>query len=68
VRDATRLAERTLGPLLDLFIRLWLAGIFWASGMVKLQSWNIALYLSAHEYPVSWCRRMRLSTDNAPGP
>ena len=53
-RDATRLAERTLGPLLDLFIRLWLAGIFWASGMVKLQSWNIALYLSAHEYPVSW--------------
>jgi NADH dehydrogenase/putative oxidoreductase len=54
VRDATRLAERTLGPLLELFIRLWLAGIFWASGMVKLQSWNIALYLSAHEYPVSW--------------
>jgi uncharacterized membrane protein YphA (DoxX/SURF4 family) len=44
-RDATRLAERTLGPLLDLFIRLWLAGIFWASGMVKLQSWNIALHL-----------------------
>ena len=22
--------------------------------MAKLQSWNIALYLSAHEYPVSW--------------
>src|SRR6516164_11755109 len=53
-RDATRLAERTLGPLLDLFIRLWLAGIFWASGMVKLHSWTTALYLSAHEYPVSW--------------
>ena len=52
--DATRIAEKTVGPLLDLFIRLWLAGIFWASGMVKLQSWTIALYLSAHEYPVSW--------------
>jgi uncharacterized membrane protein YphA (DoxX/SURF4 family) len=22
--------------------------------MVKLQSWTTALYLSAHEYPVSW--------------
>jgi NADH dehydrogenase/putative oxidoreductase len=50
----SRIAERTVGPLLDLFIRLWLAGIFWASGMVKLQSWTTALYLSAHEYPVSW--------------
>ena len=52
--DATRIAEKTTGPLLDVFIRLWLAGIFWASGMVKLQSWTTALYLSAHEYPVSW--------------
>src|SRR5271169_4301885 len=52
--DATRIAERTVGPLLDVLIRLWLAGIFWASGMAKLQSWTTALYLSAHEYPVSW--------------
>jgi len=52
--DVSRIAERTVGPLLDLFIRLWLSGIFWASGMVKLQSWTTALYLSAHEYPVSW--------------
>jgi NADH dehydrogenase FAD-containing subunit/uncharacterized membrane protein YphA (DoxX/SURF4 family) len=52
--DATRIAEKTIGPLLDVFIRLWLAGIFWTSGMVKLQNWTIALYLSAHEYPVSW--------------
>jgi uncharacterized membrane protein YphA (DoxX/SURF4 family) len=52
--NATRITEKAVGPLLDLFIRLWLAGIFWASGMVKLQSWTIALYLSAHEYPVSW--------------
>ena len=52
--EAVRIAEKTVGPLLDLFIRLWLTGIFWASGMVKLQSWTTALYLSAHEYPVSW--------------
>ena len=32
--DAVRIAEKTVGPLLDVFIRLWLAGIFWASGMV----------------------------------
>jgi NADH dehydrogenase/putative oxidoreductase len=49
-----RFTETTVAPLLDVFIRLWLAGIFWASGMVKLQSWTTALYLSAHEYPVSW--------------
>jgi hypothetical protein len=49
-RDATRIAAKTVGPLLDVFIRLRLAGIFWASGMVKLQNWTIALYLSAHEY------------------
>jgi NADH dehydrogenase FAD-containing subunit/uncharacterized membrane protein YphA (DoxX/SURF4 family) len=52
--DFVRIAEKTAGPLLDLFIRLWLAEIFWTSGMVKLQNWTIALYLSAHEYPVSW--------------
>src|SRR6266478_1881705 len=52
--DVVRIAEKTAGPLLDLFIRLWLAEIFWTSGLVKLQNWTIALYLSAHEYPVSW--------------
>ena len=52
--DAMRIAEITGGPVLDVFIRLWLAGIFWVSGMVKLHSWTTALYLSAHEYPVSW--------------
>src|SRR6266702_4267851 len=28
--DVVRIAEKTAGPLLDLFIRLWLADIFWA--------------------------------------
>jgi len=52
--EVMRFTETTVAPLLDVFIRLWLAGIFWASGMVKLQSWTTALYLAAHEYPVSW--------------
>ena len=52
--DVVQIAEKTAGPLLDLFIRLWLAEIFWTSGLVKLQNWTISLYLSAHEYPVSW--------------
>lgn len=52
--DITRIAEKTGGPALDLFIRLWLAEIFWTSGLVKLQNWTIAVYLSAHEYPVRW--------------
>jgi NADH dehydrogenase/putative oxidoreductase len=47
-------AEKTAGPLLDLFIRLWLAEIFWTSGLVKMQNWMIGLSPSAHEYPVSW--------------
>lgn len=36
------------------FIRVWLAEIFWTSGLVELQNWTIALYPSAHDYPLSW--------------
>jgi uncharacterized membrane protein YphA (DoxX/SURF4 family) len=36
-RDFLRLAQRVAGPALDLFIRLWLAQVFWVSGLVKLQ-------------------------------
>src|SRR6516225_6542129 len=48
------IAEKTVGPLLDLLIRLWLAKIFWASGMAELQNWTGALLLSTHQYPLSW--------------
>jgi putative oxidoreductase len=41
-------------PLVDLLIRMMLARSFLASGTVKLTSWTTALYLAAHEYPVSW--------------
>lgn len=38
----------------DLAVRLWLAQIYFASGVVKLTSWDSALWLAANEYPVSW--------------
>ena len=53
-RDLVSFAEHSFGPLLDLFIRLWLAQSFFASGLVKAASWNTALLLATYEYPVSW--------------
>lgn len=53
-REALRLADRGLGPVLDLVIRLTLAGMFLRSGLLKLFSWDTALYLARSEYPVSW--------------
>src|SRR5262249_10676577 len=29
-------------------------GIFWRSGLLKVMSWDTALYLAREEYPVSW--------------
>ncbi len=52
--DLMSFAGRALGPLLDLFIRLWLAQSFFVSGMVKAASWKTALLLATYEYPVSW--------------
>lgn len=54
VRDGLNFADRGLGPFLDLTIRLWLAGIFWTSGILKASNWPVALELSRSEYPVSW--------------
>jgi uncharacterized membrane protein YphA (DoxX/SURF4 family) len=53
-RDTMSFAERSFGPLLDLFIRLWLAQSFFVSGLVKAANWNTALLLATYEYPVSW--------------
>ena len=52
--DTMHFAEHSLGPLLDIFVRLWLAQSFFASGMVKAASWQTALLLATYEYPVSW--------------
>ena len=54
VSDAARVSNALLWPCFDLLLRLWLAQIFWVSGIQKLTNWETALYLSANEYPVSW--------------
>src|SRR5260221_10400892 len=54
VADGLRIAEKSVGPVVDLLIRLSLAQVFFVSAIVKLSNWDNALYLAAHEYPVSW--------------
>jgi putative oxidoreductase len=39
-------------PLLDLFLRLWIAYIFFNSGLIKVQSWETTLGLFEREYQV----------------
>ena len=41
-----------LAPLLDLGLRLWVARVFWNSGMTKIQSWDTTLMLFEYEYAV----------------
>ena len=47
-------ASAVLWPFFDLFLRLWLAQLFWLSGVQKITNWGSALYLATYEYPVSW--------------
>ncbi len=54
VGNTLRLSEITIGPISELLRRITLAQVFFVSGMLKLSDWNNALYLSTHEYPVSW--------------
>ena len=49
VAEVFRIAERSAGPIVDLFIRFWLGGIFFTSAIIKLADWQKALYLSAYE-------------------
>ncbi len=49
-----RMSEKTLGPLLDLLIRVSIAQAFFVSGVLKAANWDNALLLAASEYPVSW--------------
>jgi len=49
-----RLARIAAWPLIDLSIRIWLAQIFFVSGVLKVTNWHTALDLAATEYPVSW--------------
>ena len=39
-------------PLFDLMIRLWVAWVFFKSGLSKIQSWDSTLMLFEYEYAV----------------
>lgn len=41
-----------LSPLFDLTIRLWVAKVFFDSGLTKIQSWSSTLSLFEYEYEV----------------
>jgi putative oxidoreductase len=51
---SVRVLRGLVWPKVDLLIRLWLAQIFFASGVIKLLNWQTALSLAALEYPVSF--------------
>ena len=41
-----------IAPLFDLWIRLWVAWVFFKSGLSKLQSWDSTVMLFEYEYEV----------------
>jgi putative oxidoreductase len=41
-----------LAPLIDLGIRLWVASVFWKSGLTKFASWEGTVTLFTYEYQV----------------
>jgi len=41
-----------LSPLVDLGIRLWVANVFWKSGLTKIASWDSTIALFTYEYKV----------------
>ena len=41
--DVTSVFVRGLGPLVDLAIRLWLAQIFFVSGILKTTNWDVTV-------------------------
>jgi putative oxidoreductase len=47
-----RLAERWLAPLLFLAVRLWMAEIFFRSGLLKIRNPGGAIYLFTEVHPV----------------
>jgi putative oxidoreductase len=49
---ALRHLESVPRPLLDLLLRVGVAGVFWRSGMLKLQSWEFTVFLFRDEYRV----------------
>ena len=52
VDDIGQKIVEPLIPLLLLFTRLWVAWVFFQSGMIKYSSWDSTLYLFEYEYQV----------------
>ena len=50
--DVVFVFERGLGPFVDLVIRLWLAHIFFVSGVLKTTNWDVTVFLYTNEHPV----------------
>ena len=46
------LFDRNLVPLLDLGIRVWMAEVFFSSGLTKIADWENTLFLFDFEYAV----------------
>jgi len=44
--------ETYLAPVLDLTVRIWVARVFFLSGLTKIQSWDSTLSLFENEYSV----------------
>ena len=51
---SVRVLRGLVWPKIDLLIRLWLADIFFVSGLLKLTNWRTAVDLATNEYPVSF--------------
>ena len=52
MRAVTNALETSAAPLLDLAMRLWIARIFFNSGLTKLRDWESTLFLFEYEYQV----------------
>jgi len=50
--QTTQWLDRVGMSLLILLMRCWMAKIFWFSGLTKINDWQTALFLFAHEYKV----------------
>ena len=44
--------KRYVKPFFALFVRLWIARIFWYSGLAKISDWNPTLELFKNEYQI----------------
>lgn len=43
-----------LTPMVDFLVRLWVANVFWKSGLTKISTWDSTLYLFEYEYSVPY--------------